>query len=101
GHGPVVRPACRAGAGRHARHGGAPLSSDQEEPLLITSDMLAGGWHPAVPARVDFERGMRRAPPLILLLIATNVVVFCWEIATGALTSTARVIQAGALTRAA
>ncbi len=63
--------------------------------------MLAAGGHPGVLTRVDFERGMRRAPPLILLLIATNVAVFCWEMATGALTSTAKVVEAGALTREA
>jgi rhomboid protease GluP len=48
---------------------------------------------------VDFERGMRHAPPLVLLLIAANVIVFAWEVATGALTSLPRLIHAGALTR--
>jgi rhomboid protease GluP len=65
---------------------------EHEEPILITPDMLA----PAPPApprraaakvsdgRVDFERGMRRLPPLIVFLILANVAVFVWEVSTGA-----------------
>jgi len=34
--------------------------------------------------RVDFERGMRRLPPLIIALILANVAVFVWEVSAGA-----------------
>ena len=58
---------------------------EHEEPILITPDMLA----PRRPAkvsdgRVDFERGMRRLPPLIIALILANVAVFVWEVTAGA-----------------
>ena len=49
--------------------------------------------------RVDFERGMRHAPPLILFLIAANVAMFAWEIAAGALADRETIIEAGALVR--
>src|SRR2546428_10073717 len=55
--------------------------------------MLARGPDP----RVDFERGMRTAPPLILLLIAANVALFAWELAAGALASRESIVEAGAL----
>jgi rhomboid protease GluP len=71
---------------------------DGDEPILITPDMLARGGAGGPAGRVDFERGMRHAPPLVLALIAANVVIFIWEVATGALTSRERLIQAGALT---
>src|SRR2546428_9240991 len=57
--------------------------------------MLARGPDP----RVDFERGMRTAPPLILLLIAANVALFAWELAAGALASRESIVEAGALVR--
>src|SRR2546427_12613157 len=57
--------------------------------------MLAPGTDP----RVDFERGMRTAPPLILLLIAANVALFAWELAAGALASRESIVEAGALGR--
>jgi len=69
-----------------------------EEPILITDDML-------VPPerrrdhRVDFESGMSYAPPVTLLLIFINIVVFGWESATGALESKESIIAAGALSR--
>src|SRR3989449_11674217 len=49
--------------------------------------------------RVDFERGMRTAPPLILLLIAANVALFGWELAAGALSSRESIIEAVPLVR--
>src|SRR5256884_3006847 len=49
--------------------------------------------------RVDFERGMRVAPPLILVLIAANVALFGWELADGALASRDSIVDAGALVR--
>jgi rhomboid protease GluP len=74
---------------------------EREEPILITPDMLAPATarRARSSGRVDFERGMRQAPPLVLLLIVANVAAFVWEIATGALTSKEHLIAAGALTR--
>ena len=68
-----------------------------EEPILITRSMLT-----ATPKRapIDFERGMRMAPPLILTLILANIAVFAWEISSGALLSEEAIIGAGALSRA-
>src|SRR5207237_10738423 len=57
--------------------------------------MLAAG----TDTRRDFERGMRTAPPLILVLIAANVALFGWELATGALASRDGIVEAGALVR--
>lgn len=56
----------------------------------------------AAPTRVpvDFERGMRMAPPLILTLIIANIAIFAWEISSGALLSEDAIIAAGALSRA-
>ncbi len=68
----------------------------REEPITITPDMLARGE----PGRkIDFERGMRHAPPFILFLIAANVAMFAWEIAAGALADRETIIEAGALVR--
>src|SRR3989442_4021946 len=57
--------------------------------------MLATG----ADTRVDFERGMRTAPPLILMLIAANVALFAWELAAGALASRESIVEAGAPVR--
>ncbi len=51
--------------------------------------------------RVDFERRMRRFPPLTAALAAILAVVFVGEVAHGVLGSRERLIAAGALTRAA
>lgn len=72
---------------------GAPPHPPTEKPILITPAMLAGAQ-----AR-DFERGMRHAPPLILFLIAANLVMFGWEIAAGALADRETIVEAGALVR--
>jgi len=70
----------------------------REEPITITPDMLApGGGGPG--RKIDFERGMRHAPPFILFLIAANVAMFAWEIAAGALADRETIIEAGALVR--
>jgi len=71
------------------------VSGVREQPIIITPDMLAA----AVDTRRDFERGMRTAPPLILFLIAANVAMFGWEVATGALTNRDSIVAAGALVR--
>ena len=73
-----------------------------EQPILITPDMLATRAPARPPAagrdragRIDFERGMRRFPPLILLLIAANIAVFFWEISSGVFLSSKEAIEAG------
>ena len=66
-----------------------------EEPLVITSDMLAddsGGL-------VDFEQGMGYAPPVTLAIIVLLFVVFAWQASSGALRSQAAIVDAGALVR--
>lgn len=70
--------------------------SSNDEPLSITEEMLAD---PPEDNRMDFERGMLYFPPLTLMLITTNVVVFVWQIAIGALESREAIIAAGALER--
>jgi rhomboid protease GluP len=74
--------------------GGAP----PEKPILITPEMLAGVSARA-RGRIDFERGMRHAPPLILFLIAANLAMFGWELAAGALADGDTIVEAGALVR--
>lgn len=69
-----------------------------EEPILITDDMLVRPTAGA-PGRVDFESGMSYAPPLTLLVIGINLMVFIWEASTGALDSTESIVAAGALSR--
>jgi rhomboid protease GluP len=63
-----------------------------ETAIRITSEML-------LSRRVDFERRMRRAPPLTLALIAALALIFVWEAAVGAPDSRAGMIAAGALVR--
>jgi rhomboid protease GluP len=61
-----------------------------EQPLRITPDML-------LSRRVDFERRMRRLPPVTLGLIAFLIVVFLGEIARDAFESEQAMVAAGAL----
>lgn len=78
--------------------GDEPGPPSDEEPLVISYHMLA--MPPRRPdGRVDFESSMSYAPPLTLLLIVANIVVFIWESATGALASKEAIIAAGALSR--
>jgi len=72
---------------------------DGEEPILITPDMLAPrrARAPKVSdGRVDFERGMRRLPPLIIALIIANVAVFVWEVVAGTFLDPKTAIESGA-----
>jgi rhomboid protease GluP len=62
------------------------------EAVLITEVMLAD-------KRIDFERGMRYGQPLTLTLILALIVVFVWQIASGALTDLASITASGALMR--
>lgn len=66
-----------------------------EEPLVITSDMLAD----ESDGLVDFEQGMGYAPPATLAIIGLLVAVFAWQLASGALQSQASIVDAGALAR--
>lgn len=66
-----------------------------EEPLVITSDMLAD----ESSGLVDFEQGMGYAPPATLAIIALLFVVFIWQASSGALRSQAAIVDAGALVR--
>jgi rhomboid protease GluP len=61
-----------------------------EQPLRITPDML-------LARRVDFERRMRRLPPLTVGLIGLLGVVFLAELAGDALESPGALVAAGAL----
>ncbi|MBU2574766.1 MAG: rhomboid family intramembrane serine protease [Elusimicrobia bacterium] len=66
-----------------------------EAPKKIMRDMLAED--PFHPSKVDFEKGMSSAPVFALVLIAANVIVFGWELGTGALKSKEAIIAAGAV----
>lgn len=68
-----------------------------EEPLTITPDMLAET--PLSESTFDFEQGISYWPALTLVLILLCVVVFIWEVATGALADRESIIAAGALYR--
>lgn len=66
--------------------------SEAERPLRITPDMLLG-------RRVDFERRMRRAPPVTVALLLALGAVFVAEVVLGALDSRDAIVAAGALVR--
>jgi rhomboid protease GluP len=66
-----------------------------ESARKITAEMLAED--PFHPSRVDFEKGMSAAPVFAMFLIAANIIIFAWEIRTGALKSSAAIIAAGAI----
>jgi rhomboid protease GluP len=71
-----------------------------EEPILITPDMLAKRPPRPLPGRaadgrIDFERGMRRFPPIVLAIIVANVAVFFWEVSSGAFMDPKAAIEAG------
>lgn len=63
-----------------------------EMPLRITPEMLLG-------RRVDFERRMRRMPPVTLGLLVVLIAIFLGEVATGALESADALLSMGALSR--
>jgi len=67
--------------------GGTP-----ETPLRITAEML-------LSRRVDFERRMRRFPPLTVGILALLVLIFAVELRVGALESRAAIVAMGALAR--
>ena len=67
----------------------------EEDPLVITPDMLADD----PVGRVEFERGMSYWPPATLALIVTLVGIFIWQTASGYVHSAAGIVDAGALVR--
>jgi len=67
-----------------------------EAPPVITPEMLATS---TTDSRQDFEKGMRLAPPVTLLLITANVVIFLVLVMKGALESREAIVLAGALSR--
>lgn len=69
---------------------------DAAKPVPITEDMLVASQ---TETKIDFERGMSYFPPLTLLLITANCVVFVWQMTTGTLESREAIIAAGALER--
>ena len=68
------------------------MSAVPEPPLRITPDML-------ISRRVDFERRMRRVPPVTLATLALLAAIFVSEVRLGALTSKESIIAMGALAR--
>lgn len=71
--------------------------NEQEEPLLITPDMLVP--FPKKDERIPFEKGMSYFPLFVLSIISINLFIYLGEIATGALRSSSSIIAAGALKR--
>ena len=74
-----------------------PPTDAPQQPLVITADMLAPEAAAPAVRRMDFERGMSVWPALTLGIIAACVVVFGWQLASGALESEQSIIAAGAL----
>ena len=66
----------------------------EEQALRITPDML-------IRRRVDFERRMRRLPPVTLAIIGALVAIFALEIGLEILDSPEALLLAGALSREA
>ena len=80
-----------------------PPQSPEDDAVVITYDMCevpgdAGAAR--ADGRTDFERGMSYFPRLTLVLVVILVVVFGWQLATGALASEEAIVAAGALHRA-
>ncbi|HKA59243.1 MAG TPA: rhomboid family intramembrane serine protease [Gemmatimonadales bacterium] len=73
-------------------------SGNAEEPILITAEMLAPRRPRVVlpsDGRIDFERHMRKLPPLVIAVVAANVAVFAWEVAAGSFLESKELIESG------
>ena len=68
------------------------MATAPEQPLRITPDML-------LSRRIDFERRMRRLPPVTVAILVVLVVIFLVEIKVGALASREAIVAMGALAR--
>lgn len=72
----------------------------ENKPVLITKDMLVSENKIKKDTKnVDLEDNITYLPPLSIILVILNVLVFAWELQIGALTSKESIIQAGALYR--
>ena len=68
------------------------MAGAPETPLRITPDML-------LSRRIDFERRMRRFPPVTVAILALLVLIFVVELRVGALASREAIVAMGALAR--
>lgn len=68
------------------------MATVPEQPLRITPDML-------LSRRIDFERRMRRLPPVTVAILVVLVVIFLAEVRVGALASREAILAMGALAR--
>jgi len=68
------------------------MATAPEQPLRITPDML-------LSRRIDFERRMRRLPPVTVVILVVLVVTFLVEVRVGALASREAIVAMGALAR--
>ena len=68
------------------------MDGTPETPLRITPEML-------LSRRVDFERRMRRFPPLTVTILAVLLLILIFEIRVGALESREAIVAMGALAR--
>ena len=68
------------------------MATAPEQPLRITPDML-------LSRRIDFERRMRRLPPVTVVILVVLVVTFLVEVRVGALASREAIVAIGALAR--
>ena len=68
------------------------MDGTPEQPLRITPDML-------LSRRLDFERRMRRLPPVTVSIVGVLAAIFVLEIGLGALASREAIVAMGALVR--
>jgi rhomboid protease GluP len=68
------------------------MGGTAETPLRITPEML-------LSRRVDFERRMRRFPPLTAAILGLLVLIFAFELRVGAVESREAIVAMGALAR--
>lgn len=71
----------------------------EAKPIFITSDMLVSEKIERDESEVDIEESASIFPKLTIALIIINVIVFIWELKTGALHGKQEIINAGALYR--
>ncbi len=74
-----------------------PPDQAPDRPLVIRAEMLADETSP--DGLIDFERGMSYLPPVTIVLILVNILVFGWELQSGALDNVDAIVAAGALLR--
>lgn len=72
------------------------IPGSDEEPIILDGDALAE----PTEHRLAFEKGMSYYPPLVLTIMAVNVIVFIWQVESGSLANRQALIASGALHRA-